>query len=157
MRWYHLVIMGLGACAAAVILASCAYSPRVADESATVLSIRADYLRSNPGGRYNEYINRGEVVKGMNYVEVLASWGFPQSRLRLSERDFEYWRYVARDDATGDWIQYTFVFEGPALFEWESTRHTTKGRAMAEVDFRGPVDLPGDAMYPPETSAAVKR
>jgi len=157
MRWYHHVIIGLGACLAVWLAASCAYSPRVLDEDAAVLSIRTDYLKSNPDGIYNDYIRRGEVVKGMTYVEVLASWGFPASRLRVPERNLEYWRYVARDDVSLDWAQYTFVFEGPSLIEWQMTRHTSKGRAMEPIEFSDPTGPPAEAMYPPETKAAVKR
>lgn len=142
---------------AASLVASCAHAPRVPEESDNVLSIRHDYLRSNPQGRYNEFIRRGEVVKGMTYVEVLASWGFPESRLRIPTRDLEYWRYVTRDAASRDWIQYTFVFEGNALFEWEMIRHQSKGRAMAQIEFEDPVEMPVDTRIPLEPSAALKR
>jgi hypothetical protein len=139
------------------VLASCAYSPRVIEENDAVLSIRTDYLRSNPTGKFNDFIKRGEVVKGMNYVEVLASWGFPEARLRVADRGLEYWRYVTRDDASRDWVQYTFVFEGNALAEWEMMRHNSKTRAMAQIEFRDATGIPTEEMYPPESSAALRK
>ncbi len=143
---------------AGAVLSSCAHSPRVIDENEAVLSIRTDYLRSNPAGPYNDFIRRGEVVKGMNYVEVLAAWGFPESRLRVPERSAEYWRYVSRDELSRDWIQYTFVFEGDALAEWEMMRQASKGRAVSLVEFPEPrTNRPPDGMRPLQSSTVVKR
>ena len=157
MRRHTQIVRVLFALIAGAILSSCAYSPRAIDENDAVLSIRGDYLRSNPTGTYNDFIRRGEVVKGMNYVEVLAAWGFPESRLRVPERSAEYWRYVSRDEVSRDWIQYTFIFEDNALAEWEMMRQASKGRAVSLVEFRDPADLPPDGMRPPQSSAAIKR
>jgi hypothetical protein len=157
MRWRESTIRALLFIVAATFLPSCAHSPRVIDESEAVLSIRKDYLRSNPDGRFNDFIERGEVVKGMSYVEVLAAWGFPEARLNIPERSTEYWRYVARDDLSRDWVEYTFVFQKNLLSEWEMIRHPSKGRAMAHIEFRDPTELPDGRMFPPETSAAVKK
>ena len=65
---------------------------------------------------------------------------------------------MARDEVSRDWIQYTFVFEGDALAEWEMMRQASKGRALALVEFRAPTsELPTDGMLPLESGAAVKR
>lgn len=122
------------------LVTSCAYAPRVPEESNAVLSIRSDYIRTHPDGPYNAYIQRGEVVKGMQYLEVLASWGHPRSRLRVPSRRLEYWRYLTHDDVSGDWMQYTFVFENDVLLEWQMARHTSLGRAMAQIEFDDPTE-----------------
>jgi hypothetical protein len=153
----HPVIRGLLAALVAGVLSSCAHAPPALEETEGVPSIRADYLRNHPAGQYNEFIRRGEVVRGMTYLEVLASWGYPEARLRVPKRGLEYWRYLARDDVSGDWIQYTFVFEDNALLEWEMTRHHSKGRAMAHIEFDDPTELPTEEMLPPDSRAAVKR
>jgi hypothetical protein len=143
--------------AALSVMASCAYAPRVAEENDDILSIRDDYIRAHPDGRHNEFILRGEVVKGMKYLEVLASWGYPEARLRVPERKLEYWRYLALDDASRDWLQYTFIFEKDELIEWEMTRHATKGRAMADIEFDDPTAPPASSSAPPQDRASLKR
>lgn len=144
------------AIAAVAALSSCAHAPRVLEENGDVLSLRQDYLRAHPDGRYNEFIARGEVVRGMTYLEVLASWGYPDARARVPERSLEYWRYLAADEASGDWIQYVFLFEESTLSEWEMSRHASKGRAMEQFEFRDPTRLPDERSLPPEARAAVK-
>ena len=61
-------------------IVSCSHAPKVLNETDTVLQIREDYLRANPNGPFNERIARGEVEKGMNFLEVLAAWGLPDTR-----------------------------------------------------------------------------
>jgi hypothetical protein len=141
---------------ALTVMASCAYAPRVAEENDDILSIRDDYIRTHPDGSYNEFILRGEVVKGMKYLEVLASWGYPEARLRVPERKLEYWRYLARDEASRDWLQYTFIFEKDELIEWEMTRHVSKGRAMADIEFDDPTVPPSPAEALPEPRTSLK-
>lgn len=151
MAWQHTVTRAAGwwlVVGVAAALSSCAYTPRVPEESAAVLTIRNDYLRNHPQGQYNEHIQRGEVVKGMSLVEVLASWGDPDTRLRVPDRSVEYWRYVARDDASKDWVLYTFTFEKRKLVEWEMSRHVSQMKAMEEARLDGPKppDVPSSSI-----------
>ncbi len=116
-----------------LIVTGCAHTPRNIDESRSVLTIRADYLASNPDGPYNQYITRGEVVKGMSYVDVLASWGVPRARYRtdVEQNEVEYWHYFTLDDVSRDWTQFTFVFEKKVLTEWDVIRHVTKNGSLS--------------------------
>lgn len=116
-----------------IFVTGCAHSPRVMDETSSMLTIRSDYLETNPDGPFNSHIMSGEVVKGMNYVEVLASWGVPHARYRtnVGEDEVEYWHYLARDDVSKDWTQYTFVFEKKSLVEWDMMRHVSKNGSLA--------------------------
>ena len=120
-------------------IVSCSHAPKVLNETDTVLQIREDYLRANPNGPFNERIARGEVEKGMNFLEVLAAWGLPDTRGLSQDRKFEYWMYFSQDDLSMDWTQYRFVFEKSALADWELTRHVTKSPSLvywrAQSDF----------------------
>ena len=116
-----------------MLAGGCAHSPKVIDESPSMLTIRADYLEANPEGRYNKYIKNGEVTQGMNYVEVLAAWGVPHARYRTEAgpNEVEYWHYLAEDEVSHDWTQYTFVFEKRALAEWDVTRHNSQAGSLS--------------------------
>jgi hypothetical protein len=118
----------------ALISTGCAHSPRAIEVSPSVLAIRGDFLDSNPDGPFNIYIERGEVVRGMNFVEVLASWGAPRARYRTESETVgtvEYWHYFWRDETSQDWTQFTFVFERKQLAEWDITRHVSKNGSLS--------------------------
>ena len=146
------------ACLACLVVSGCAYNPRVINETESVLSIRADYLRANPDGEFNAHIIKGEVVKGMNFMEVLASWGLPDSRMNKKENELEYWGYFARDDESLDWILYTFTFEKTALVEWDATRHVAKAQTLTHWHTRETIDWPKvtDIRRDPDTWALRK-
>jgi len=112
-------------------LSSCAPNPRIVagSESDYLLQLRAEYLKSNPNGEYNEFIKRGEVVKGMDVVEVLASWGHPKIRTKFTDST-EEWTYREVDEQSKDWIDYTFTFRQGVLEEWELARHFAGGGSM---------------------------
>jgi hypothetical protein len=128
----------------AAILTGCSYQPRVLNESASVLEIRADYLASNPEGEYNDFIRKGEVTRGMNYTQVLASWGAPDARIRTNDNkgELEAWSYTTVDDINGDWIQFTFQFEKKVLADWDVQRHVTMNGRLAGWEVVNPHILP---------------
>lgn len=140
-----------------LVFASCAHSPRVAEETTSMLAIRDGYLESHPDGRFNEYIARGEVVKGMDFMDVLASWGIPVSRVR-DPKGVEHWLYLAEDDQSGDWVGYTFAFEKYTLIEWDVTRHTSKNGALVYWEPRVPAPPPIQPNTPAGSNlSALKR
>jgi len=134
-------------CVTGFLITSCSHMPRVMEETDSVLTIRNEYLRTHPDGRFNESIMAGEVCKGMNFIEVLAAWGLPETRFRSADDDIEFWKYVSRDDVSLDWMSYTFAFEKNALVGWESFRHTGK---FARMDYFEQ-DVPGDELFRPRS------
>jgi hypothetical protein len=107
---------------------SCAPNPRIVSgtESDYLLQLRAEYLAANPDGQYNEYVSRGEVVKGMDFLAVLASWGHPDRRVKESPQS-EQWEYRDVDETSKDWLVYSFKFRGSVLEEWDLIRHFAAG------------------------------
>ena len=77
LRLTLLVVTAIG------LTASCAHVPRMQNNDPETATLRAQYLRENPNGAHNAEIQRGEVSRGMNAMEVLASWGIPE-RFRSS-------------------------------------------------------------------------
>jgi hypothetical protein len=115
---------------AALLSLACAHTPNALNTDEAVLMMREDYVRTHPGGKYNEYIQRGQVVRGMNYLEVSASWGIPETRSKSRDRKVEYWTFFGKDDLSGDWTRYTMVFEKGVLADWELSKHFTKNGTL---------------------------
>jgi hypothetical protein len=107
---------------------ACSQNPRRGDsgESDYIQMLRSEYFKTNPNGVYNEYIERGEVVRGMDFLEVLASWGNPIKREKPSP-NVEFWVYLEEDEGSKDWVQYKFVFNKSLLDDWEMTRQGAHG------------------------------
>jgi hypothetical protein len=91
--------------------------------------LREEFFETHPNGVYNEFIARGEVVRGMDFLEVLASWGNPTKREKPSP-DVEYWVYLEEYEETKDWVQYKFVFRTQGQ---SSTSVLTKGSGASGV------------------------
>lgn len=143
----------------AAALAGCSYTPRTLNETASVLEIRNDYLAANPDGAYNDFIRRGEVTRGMNYTEVLASWGAPDARVRTNDNkgEIEAWSYTTMDDLNGDWIQFTFMFEKKTLADWEIQRHVTVNGRLAGWSMTDPDVVPTAMPSPPVSTSTASR
>lgn len=95
-------------------------------ESSYLIALRGEYLAANPDGQYNEFVKRGEVIKGMDFLAVLASWGHPTKRTKKTYTT-EMWTYKDIDEDSKDWIEYTFTFHENVLSEWQIARHTASG------------------------------
>lgn len=112
----------------AMLTVSCAFTPRMSAEKETdyIRMLRAEFFRTHPDGQYNEYIKKGEVVRGMDFLEVLASWGNPDGRAKPAE-GVEHWMYLEVDEDSKDSVEYTFIFKKNAVFDWEVERHFAGG------------------------------
>jgi hypothetical protein len=141
-----------------LVFLACSHTPKALNDSVSVLQTREDYLLSHPDGKYNQYIERGEVVRGMNYVQVSAAWGIPETRSQSKDKKFEYWTFVGHDDLSGDWTRYTFVFQKGVLTDWDLNRHFTKNGTLAQWSLTGDGDGDRYAEGPlPSNSGSARR
>jgi hypothetical protein len=110
---------------------ACSQAPRMSQENETdyVRMLREEFFKSHPDGLYNEHIAKGEVVRGMDFLEVLASWGNPGSR-EIPTVNVEYWMYVDEDEDSTDKVEYKFIFRKNQLDDWELTRFVATGRPV---------------------------
>ncbi|MCK5406269.1 MAG: hypothetical protein KAJ37_02390 [Candidatus Krumholzibacteria bacterium] len=115
-----------------LLIVACTQTPRMDDTKETdyIRMLREEFFKTHPDGQYNENIARGEVVKGMDFLEVLASWGNPNKREKPTD-NVEYWIYLEVDEDSMDWVQYKFEFRKSVLSGWDLARHVASGR---EVD-----------------------
>ena len=111
-----------------LLAVSCSYTPRMPADQETdyIKMLRAEFFRTHPDGQYNEHIKKGEVVRGMDFLEVLASWGNPDARSK-PEEDVEHWTYLEVDEDSKDSVKYTFIFKKNALFDWDIERRFAQG------------------------------
>lgn len=105
-------------------IVACSQTPRMSQENETdyIRMLREEFFKTHPDGQYNERIANGEVVIGMDFLEVLASWGNPNQREKTST-SVEYWIYRDEDEDSKDWVEYRFTFRGNRLDDWELSRH----------------------------------
>ncbi len=133
----RLALGAISAVAAALALSACSTQGRLSGGAPPdyLKALRADYLAAHPDGPFNEYIRRGEVVPGMDLIEVLASWGNPLRRVRHGDLT-EQWVYRDRDEDSHDWIEYTFLFRQGRLDSWQIRRHVAAGGALVTTGGR---------------------
>ena len=103
--------------------------PSMDTSQSYVLELRAEYLAAHPDGEFNEHVENGEVVKGMDYLAVLASWGHPARRSKRSDVT-EDWVYREVDEETDTWMEFKFTFKRSILNDWEIARHNGGARTV---------------------------
>jgi len=151
MKLLHLVVLTT---AVLVTSVSCAYVPHAPNNDATTATMRAQYLSDYPDGPYNEAIRKGELAKGMNVLEVLASWGPPDRRGWTQTR--ETWSYVSKDRFNADYIMYNLSFEQRVLERWQMMRNTAGvGGADAEGYTQPVTSTP--VVYSPFRGGSVRK
>jgi len=116
----------------ALLFSACAHHPSSLNDDETVFQMRQEYLSTHPDGKYNPYIAKGEIVRGMNFLEVSASWGIPETRRLSQDEAFEYWTFFGQDDVSGDWTRYTLIFDTGTVTDWQMSRHFTKNGMLSE-------------------------
>jgi hypothetical protein len=117
------------------VFVACTQTPRMQEEKETdyIRMLREEFFKSHPDGQYNDHIAQGEVVLGMDFLEVLASWGNPGKREKPTE-NVEYWMYLDEDEDSKDWVRYKFIFRKNILEDWELTRHVAAGGILEVPD-----------------------
>ncbi len=98
----------------------CACSSLVERESFVDLCAREEYIELNPDCRYNENIRDGEITRGMNGHEVIASWGLPNVYMISKKQAEEYWVYYVDNSASSSVLIYTLTFNyDNVLDDWD--------------------------------------
>lgn len=142
-----------------LILLACAHVPRTYDETDAVKRLRLQYVRTHPNGRFNAHILKGEVTKGMDFLDVLASWGLPNLRRGSRESVYENWVYYARDEETGRFTVYELVFKDQHLVDWKVDVNVAGngGKPPITEDWYPRTPVPGDLSKAPSTETALKK
>jgi hypothetical protein len=85
----------------------------------TDVESREYFITTNPSSQFCDYIRNGEIIRGMNIYEVIASWGLPNVYLVSRKEPHENWIYYVEDPDTRSLLVYTLSFRDNVLEAWE--------------------------------------
>ena len=145
--------------AAGVLAVACAQNPPSmgeGEETEYIKMLRTEFFKSHPDGQYNENISRSEVVVGMDFLEVLSSWGNPVKRQKPAE-NIEHWIYIELDRDSGDKYEYTLIFKGNTMADWALTRYLANGTVDTVREERTSVLSKKDYLKTDTESAPIKK
>lgn len=98
----------------------CSCMTRVERENFVDSSFRDEYTKLNPESPFCQNIKNGEITRGMNVQEVIASWGLPNVYLVSTKKSEEYWIYYIRNELSSSVLIYTLVFlDDSKLSDWD--------------------------------------
>ncbi|MBN1884598.1 MAG: hypothetical protein JW876_03605 [Candidatus Krumholzibacteriota bacterium] len=97
----------------------CAGMSTVEREYLTEPASREQYLVDHPGCAFIRHIRNGEIVRGMVFDEVMASWGLPNVYMASEGTPREYWIYYVQGEDTRSILIYTLLFHDSCLEQWE--------------------------------------
>ncbi len=100
-------------------MAGCSGVSTVERAELTNLESREHFISSNPTSIYCENIRNGEIVRGMDIYEVIASWGLPNVYLVSQKKPRESWIYYVQDQDTRSILIYTLTFDDDLLEGWD--------------------------------------
>lgn len=102
-----------------VVMLGCSGVSTVEHADLTKLESREHFIEMNPSSQFCEYIRSGEIIRGMNIYEVIASWGLPNVYLVSRKDPSENWIYYVEDTDSRSILIYTLTFMDDMLETWE--------------------------------------
>ncbi|HYV65264.1 MAG TPA: hypothetical protein VE964_03415 [Myxococcales bacterium] len=85
------------------------------DSTPQLEQMRYEYVRGNPGGKYNNDILAGRVMPGMSRLQVRVTWGDPdQVRAGSTPGIDQIWSYAENEPSRGTSV-YELHFTGEVL------------------------------------------
>ena len=103
-----------------IVSFGCSCLSTVERENLVDICDREEYVGKNPDSRFCENILSGEIVRGMEGNEVMASWGLPNVYLVSENKSLEYWVYYVLDGDTRSILIYTLAFDDKnCLDDWD--------------------------------------
>ena len=85
------------------------------DSTPQLEQMRYEYVRGNPGGKYNNDILAGRVMPGMSRLQVRVTWGDPdQVRAGSTPGIDQIWSYAENEPSRGTSV-YELHFSGEVL------------------------------------------
>jgi hypothetical protein len=123
-------------CVCGVLAASfgCSCVSTVERANRTPVACREDYVKLHPECDHGESIVNGEIVRGMNSHEVLASWGLPSVYVVTRKSPTEQWIYYLKDRDSLTMLIYTLTFADDTLQVWDVDQKRFVGQGMVSTD-----------------------
>jgi len=125
------------------LLPGCSCTSQIEKEEFTSNDAREIYIDGHPESTFQENIRNGEIIRGMNAEEVLASWGMPNVYLTSRTRNEERFIYYVQDDEANSVLVYMLDFDSDnILFDWDIDEKRLSSYSL--VDYTRPIDYSGD-------------
>lgn len=102
-----------------VVMLGCSGVRTVEQADLTKLESREHFIELNPNSSFCEHIRNGEITRGMNIYEVIASWGLPNVYLVSPKEPSENWIYYVEDPDSRSILIYTLTFMDDSLETWD--------------------------------------
>ncbi len=110
----------LFAMALLIFVSGCSCNSQIEREDFTSSDAREIFIEGHPESAFQENIRNGEIIRGMNADEVIASWGMPNVYLTSTTRDEERFIYYLQDKGTNSVLVYMLDFDGDnILYDWD--------------------------------------
>jgi hypothetical protein len=101
-------------------IAGCSCRSNVEREEFTSSATREIYIEGHPESAFQENIRNGEIIRGMNEDEVIASWGMPNVYLTSKTMEEERFIYYVQDRETRSVLVYSLDFDSDnILYNWD--------------------------------------
>jgi hypothetical protein len=96
---------------------------------------REKFLAGHPQCLYHRQIQNGEIVRGMDIHEVMASWGLPNVYLATTGGTKEYWVYYVQVPDSRSVLIYTLAFTDTRLDGWDiDQKRFDDYRIVSDID-----------------------
>jgi hypothetical protein len=119
-----------------ILLSGCSGTSLIERENFTSASAREIYIEGHPESAFQENILNGEIIRGMNEEEVIASWGMPNVYLTSKKMDEERFIYYIQDRDVGSVLVYTLDFDADnILFDWDIDEKRLSSYSLVEYDY----------------------
>jgi len=125
------------------LISGCSCTSQIEREDFTSSDSREIYIDGHPESAFQENIRNGEIVRGMNAEEVIASWGMPNVYLTSRARDEERFIYYIQDSEANSVLVYMLDFDADnILFSWDIDEKRLSSYSL--VDYGQPPVYLGD-------------
>jgi len=103
-----------------IFISGCSCTSQIEREDFTSSAAREIYIEGHPESGFQENIRQGEIVRGMNEEEVIASWGMPNVYLTSRVKDEERLIYYIQDRGANTVLVYMLDFDADhILYDWD--------------------------------------
>jgi len=118
-----------------IFVSGCSCTSQVEREDFTSIEAREIFIDGHPESTFQENIRNGEIIRGMNEDEVIASWGMPSVYLTSSVRDEERFIYYIQDRDASSVLVYMLDFDGDnILYDWDINEKRLSSYSLVGYD-----------------------
>lgn len=118
-----------------IVASGCSSTSQIEREDFVSSDAREIFIEGHPESAFQENIRNGEIIRGMNEDEVLASWGMPNVYLSSREREEERFVYYIQDRGANSVLVYMLDFDSDnILYNWDIDEKRLSSYSLVRFD-----------------------